>query len=285
MIADTIWRYLGDVQSYVEPFFGSGAVLAARPHRVDSAVHVELVNDLNGWLVNAWRSIQRDPTAVMRCLQGLSYSEHDLRAAKRLVYSQDLSERLEDLRWFDPEIGAYWLAIMCSFVGNGGGNNGREGSLETGTRGRGVWRPDFCIDDLKAWSDRMQRVRILKGPWERCVSSRGRMCIQATQGPIGIYLDPPYADGDNTTYGAEHTKAPAIESAEWAIENGDDPRMRIIYSGYKGTVEFPDSWRVIEWKAIGGYGNKAQGDGRKNASRERLWLSPHCLRDAQNSLF
>lgn len=284
-IASVIWKHLGDVQSYVEPFFGSGAVLAARPHRIDPAAHVELVGDLNGWLVNAWRSVQRDPVAVMHHLRGLSYSEHDLRAAKRLVYSQDLSEKLEDLRWYDPEIGAYWLAIMGGLVGTDGANNNATGSLHTGNRGHGVWRPDFCIGDLKAWSDRMQRVRILQGPWERCVSSRSRMCVGATQGPTGIYLDPPYADGDNTTYGEAHTDEPALASAQWAIEHGNDPRMRIIYSGYEGTVEFPDSWRVIEWKAVGGFANIGNGKGAKNKNRERLWLSPHCLDDMQCKLF
>lgn len=83
-IADVIWKHLGDVGSYVEPFFGSGTVLAARPHRVTPSTHVELVNDLNGWLVNAWRSVQHDPESVMHHLQTLSYSEADLRAAKSL---------------------------------------------------------------------------------------------------------------------------------------------------------------------------------------------------------
>lgn len=281
-IADVIWNHLGNVQSYVEPFFGSGAVLAARPHR---GPHVDLVGDLNGWLVNAWRSIQRDPTAVMHHLRELSYSEADLRDAKKLVYSKDLSERLEDLRWFDPEIGAYWLAIMSGLVGTDGANNSKAGSLHTSNLGQGVYRPSFSAADLRAWSVRMQRARILQGPWERCVSSRSRMCIDATQGPTGIYLDPPYADGDNTTYGEEHTQAPALASAQWAIEHGDDPQYRIIYSGYEGTVSFPDSWRVVEWKTVGGYGNAGNGNGAKNKSRERLWLSPHCLDDMQCKLF
>lgn len=30
--ADTVWSLLGDVPHYVEPFFGSGAVLLGRPH-------------------------------------------------------------------------------------------------------------------------------------------------------------------------------------------------------------------------------------------------------------
>lgn len=283
-IADIIWKHLGDVGSYVEPFFGSGAVLAARPHRVTPSTHAELVNDLNGWLVNSWRSVQNDPEAVIRHLRALSYSEADLRAAKKLVYSKDLSDHLKDLDWYDARIGAYWLAIMCGFVGDGGSKNGKQGSLETGSKGRGVHRPDFSIKELEAWSRRMQRVRIMQGPWQRCVSSKGRIC--GFQFPeVGVYLDPPYADGDNSAYGEKHDATPALESARWAIEHGDDPAMRIIYSGYEGTVEFPDTWRVIEWKSSEGYGKTGGTTGRENSRRERLWLSPHCLSDPQATLF
>jgi hypothetical protein len=31
-IAGTVWHALGDVKHYIEPFFGSGAVLLARPN-------------------------------------------------------------------------------------------------------------------------------------------------------------------------------------------------------------------------------------------------------------
>jgi len=283
-IADVIWKHLGDVGSYVEPFFGSGAGLAARPHRVTPSTHVELVNDLNGWLVNAWRSVQHDPESVMRHLQTLSYSEADLRAAKRLVYSKDLSEQLEDLDWHDARIGAYWLAIMCGFVATDGGSNNAKGSLRTGNKGQGVHRPDFSLSEIEAWSHRMQRVRIMQGPWQRCVSSRGRMCGFSSH-EVGVYLDPPYTDGTMDTYGERHDATPALESAQWAVEHGDDPAMRIIYSGYEGTVEFPDTWRVIEWKASEGYGRTGGTTGRENAHRERLWLSPHCLDDPQPTLF
>ena len=31
-IADLVWQALGDVKHYLEPFFGSGAILLARPN-------------------------------------------------------------------------------------------------------------------------------------------------------------------------------------------------------------------------------------------------------------
>lgn len=168
-------------------------------------------------------------------------------------------------------------------MASSGSNSGSKGSLDTSKKGRGVHRPDFSISELKAWSRRMQRVRIMQGEWQRCVSSRSRMCAGAFS-EIGVYLDPPYADGDNGVYGEKHDETPALEAARWAIEHGEDPAMRIVYSGYEGTVEFPDTWRVIEWKANGGFGLQGDGKGRENAHRERLWLSPHCLDDAQADL-
>ena len=68
----------------------------------------------------------------------------------------------------------------------------------------------------------------------------------------------------------------------WAIEHGDDPRLRIVLCGYEGEHAMPSSWRVAPWKAAKGYGNAT---GNKNATRERLWLSPHCLGDEALPLF
>jgi hypothetical protein len=45
----------------------------------------------------------------------------------------------------------------------------------------------------------------------------------------------------------------------------------------EGEHQMPDNWRRVAWKAKGGYGSQGEGRGRDNASRERLWFSPHCL--------
>ena len=60
-VADLVWSAFGDVSNYVEPFFGSGAVLLLRP---DGAGHIETVNDADGFVANFWRALQRDPEAV-----------------------------------------------------------------------------------------------------------------------------------------------------------------------------------------------------------------------------
>lgn len=105
-------------------------------------------------------------------------------------------------------------------------------------------------------------------------------------GLTGVFLDPPYdlAERDDVYT----TDEPGISAAvrQWAIENGDNPLLRIVLCGYEGEHDMPDDWRCIPWKAHGGMGSQGNGRGRENATRERLWLSPHCLvDDRQGSLF
>lgn len=60
MIADLVWHYLGDVKQYIEPFFGSGAVLLRRP-QTQHQLYYEIVNDKDGNIANVWRAIQYKP--------------------------------------------------------------------------------------------------------------------------------------------------------------------------------------------------------------------------------
>ena len=63
------------------------------------------------------------------------------------------------------------------------------------------------------------------------------------------------------------------------IKNGDNPLLRIAVCGYEGEHEFPSGWEMIKWKANGGFGNQNPNtNGAINATRERIWFSPHCRR-------
>ena len=63
-----------------------------------------------------------------------------------------------------------------------------------------------------------------------------------------------------------------FNAAEWAFSNGDNPLFRIVLCGYERTA--PEGWRSIVCKNRSGY---AKGDRARKA--ERLFLSPHCLKE------
>lgn len=59
-VAAEVWQRFGNVANYVEPFFGSGAVLLGRPDVRGS----ETVNDLDGYVANFWRAVKASPARL-----------------------------------------------------------------------------------------------------------------------------------------------------------------------------------------------------------------------------
>lgn len=134
---------------------------------------------------------------------------------------------------------------------------------------------------MNALAERLRRVRVCCGDWTRVLGPSATTHIGVT----GMFLDPPYlADfRDPSLYGTESADV-AHRVREWALEHGDDPKMRIALCGYEGEHQMPKSWQCVAWKASGGYA--AAAGHHENSAKERIWFSPHCAAArAQGSLF
>jgi hypothetical protein len=154
------------------------------------------------------------------------------------------------------------------------GNTGKGDEPQTASERR-QWLRSY----LRGFSDRLARVRVCCGDWSRVCGPS----VTFKHGTTGVFLDPPYADTATRSAGLYAVDCQKMAHAvrEWAIEQGSNPLMRIVLAGYDGEHVMPDDWRVVEWKSAGGYGLQnmdEDGDGRMNRARERLWLSPACLR-------
>src|SRR5271166_6611244 len=318
-IADVVWNYFGDVSNYVEPFFGSGAVLLNRPLPFDG---LETVNDKDGFVANFWRAIQRDPEAVANWANS-PVNENDLHA--RHSYLVNLKDsfcaRLDgDPDYYDVKIAGWWVWGICCWIGGGwcsgkgpwhvvegqlvhlgdAGQGVKRQLVHLGDAGQGVKRKRVHLGDagqgetasempLLDWffaiANRLFRVRVCSGDWSRVCGPTPTV----KQGLTAVFLDPPYADTASRTDNLYREDSNSVAHAvrEWAIANGDDPRMRIALCGYAGEHLMPKSWTEHIWKARGGYGSQAKDGTNNNADRERIWFSPHCLTqiDVQPSLF
>lgn len=207
-----------------------------------------------------------------------------------------------------------------ALTGNGGGNGVHKPSLhqkrpvlQHGEGGRGVHRLSHQVPDLsgdsgaagrgihasrfedksgglqaymRALSERLRRVRVCCGDFERILGPAVTTCIGLT----GVLLDPPY-DNDLRAVCYNHD-GPEEETGvsvwwrayRWAVEHGGDPLLRIALCGYEHPdASFPPGWTCVPWKASGGYGRSDRG--KANARRERIWFSPHCLSEKQGSLW
>lgn len=292
--AHLVWDRFGDVPNYVEPFAGSLAVLLGRP----SEPKTETVNDLDAYLANFWRAVSAAPDEVAHWADW-PVSEVDQHARHLWLLAQsDFRERMStDPDYFDAKVAGWWVWGQCVWIGTGwcdsrwydgerpyrklphlGGGKGVHRQLpHLGTAGTGVNRRTVALHDwLRALQQRLRRVRVACGNWDRILGES----VTVKHGITGVLLDPPYATANGMEYATDTDVA--HEVAEWAFANGDNPDLRIALCGYAGEHAAPTGWTVTHWKARKGY-QKAAADGTHSGHDERIWFSPHCL--TQQGLF
>ena len=283
-----IWERFGDVANYVEPFAGSLAVLLARP----TEPRIETVNDLDCHIANFWRAVQSDPEAVAKWCDW-PVNEADLHA-RHLWLVQGLPAHRERMLtepdYFDAKIAGWWVWGICQWIGSGWCAERKPGrQLPHVGNGMGVHRKRPHVGDagrgvlFEELTARLRRVRVCCGDWSRVTGDS----VTWRNGLTGVLLDPPYADTAQRSKDLYTNDSLDVAHAvrEYAIENGDNPLMRIALCGYEGEHVMPSSWECVPWKAKGGYGGQSKDHDNPNAKRERIWFSPHCLGGKQRSLF
>jgi DNA adenine methylase len=294
-VAPMVWERFGDVANYVEPFFGSGAVLLGRP----TPPRIETVNDLDGFVANFWRAVAADPEGVAHYADW-PVNENDMHARHIWLVNEreSLQARLDGAHdFYDARIAGWWAWGLCCWIGSGWcSGNGPWQSVEgkfvhLGDAGQGVNRQRVHLGDagrgqgvhkdsggLVAWmqslAQRLRHVRVCSGDWSRVCGPT----VTFKHGLTGVFLDPPYsaeAGRTDALYRMDDLSV-AHDVRRWAIANGDNPLMRIALCGYDTEHAMPENWTAVQWKTSGGYGSQGS-QGSLNAVREVIWFSPHCL--------
>lgn len=311
-VADLVWERLGSPPNYVEPFFGSGAVLLSRP---GGAGKTETVNDADGFIANFWRAIKFAPDHVSHWADW-PVNENDLHARNFYLSSlrYEFCKRLEgDPTYYDPLIAGWWVWGLSCWIGSGfaqwtgpwrsieglfvrGDDDGVKRQLpHLGDAGQGVTRKLPHLGDagrgivknyaLQEWfselSERMARIRVCCGDWARCLGDS----VTEKHGLTAIFLDPPYeSDGRETVY-AKDDGSISGEVLKWCLDNGHRELLRIALCGYEredySSPLEAAGWTKVAWKAAGGFGSQGNKRGRDNCTRERIWFSPHCIDPAE----
>ena len=315
-VAPEVWSALGDVDNYVEPFAGSLAVLLMRPRNHDAKA--ETVNDRDAFLCNFWRAVTLAPEEVSKWADW-PVNETDL-FARHLWLVREGPARLAKLEadpdFFDAKVAGWWVWGINSWIGSGWcsgegpwtldesqrphlGNAGQGVNRKLphlGDAGRGVNRQlphlgnrgndkpgrEESLEDLTnyflALKTRLRRVRVCCGDWARVVTN-GALAYGDS---VGVFLDPPYSGDvrDKNLYRIDDHDV-AVEVRDWAIQNGENKRNRIVLAGYEDehAAKMPDTWTVKAYSANRCYGSSgnAESANTKNRHKERLWFSPGCL--------
>lgn len=147
-VADEVWRRLGNVDNYLEPFGGSLAVLLARPHEHQWWLKKETVGDYAGHVVNFYRAIAAEPTMVAQHANW-PVTEADLTARHLFLvrYQNELAEKLAaDPIYYDARAAGWWVWGLSCWIGGdwltgaGPWKPGVQGSPEEKKKAPGVYR-------------------------------------------------------------------------------------------------------------------------------------------------
>lgn len=298
-VSAEVWKRFGEIDNYVEPFFGSGAVLLGRPE----VTGTELINDLDGMVANFWRAVKQFPNEVAEHAQHPVF-ENDLHAKHYWLVNQkeSLQSKLEGSPDFcDPKIAGWWCWGIAVWIGGGWCSGKGPWSVSQGkqvpqeltrssskTNEAGIIRQRPNVEKkgirsgvsasewIESLANRIKNVDVLCGDWQRACTK-----VPTTRrGETAVFLDPPYADTANRANGLYATDSLSVahDVRRWAIENGE--QMKIALCGYVGEHEIPNDWSEFSWKAIAGYSTKNSA-GVENASKERIWFSPRCVNSCE----
>lgn len=214
---------------YCEPFAGSLAVLLAKP----PAAH-EVVNDLDGDVVNFWRQLRERPEDLRRACYLTPYAREEFRAA-----AEPAEVDLERAR-------RWWVRVTQSYARTGPTGSGWSTGM-TRTQSRAA----ACVSMCGRMAEVADRIRPV------VIECRDAVEVIGTyDAPDTVhYVDPPYLasarrkDGRTSGLGAYATEMGAAADHEALAEVLNRCAGTVLLSGYASPLyeDLYARWHRIEW--------------------------------------
>lgn len=208
-IADWIISMMPPHKSYLEPFFGSGAVFFRK-----SKSRIETINDLDGEVVNLFRCVREDAAELARRVSATPYARTEYYAAFDNPSTED---SFEQARRF---LLRHWQGHgfrSCSRSGWKHDVNGRE--FDYAVR---YW------NELPGWI--LQAVTRLKEAQIECMDAE-RLIPRFNRTDVLLYADPPYLPSTRKIkkqYAHEMTDADHVRMLELLLQH----KGPVMLSGY-----------------------------------------------------
>lgn len=254
-IAGQLAELIPPHHSYVEPFFGSGAVLFKK-----KPSDIETINDLDSDVVNLFRCIQKDSERLAR-----------------LVITTPFSREEYDKQFETPDgavcIDAYERAagflIRC-WQGHGFRTNGYKVGWKNDVQGRermyALWNwyrlPEWVIEI----AERLRKVQIENRPALEVIE-------RFNYSSVFMYIDPPYLLG--TRAGKQYRHEMSDADHEELLKVLLQSKAKIMISGYESDMynNYLKDWNKKNFDSCAEHGKPR---------KEVVWMN---YRDNQMSIY
>lgn len=211
-LASWIINYFPRHHSYLEPFFGSGAVLFNKPRS-----NIETVNDADGEVINFFECVKIDPEKLAREIYYTPYA--------RMIY-EEAYQKTESDRF---KRAAYFCIRLN--MGHGFRTNGKKVGWKNDIQGR---ERAYAAEDWKSLPERMsEAAERLRGVQIEC-----RPAVKVIERfnfeNVLIYADPPYML--NTRHGKQYKKEMEDTEHMELLEVLKQHRGPVLISGYESDL-------------------------------------------------
>lgn len=219
-LAKWIINFFPSHHSYLEPFFGSGAVLFNKPRS-----NIETVNDLDGNVVNLFECIREDPEKLARM-------------AYYTPYAREVYEKACVAVPRDKYESALYFYIRCN-MGYGFRTNGGKTGWKNDVQGRerAYAAQDWCSlpGKILQAAERLRGVQIENRPAVELIR-------RFNSPKVLIYADPPYML--STRHGRQYRCEMRDKDHEELLDVILIHKGRVLVSGYDSPL-YND--RLKEW--------------------------------------
>lgn len=243
-IAQEIVNLFPQHRSYVEPFFGSGAVLFNK-----ELSSIETINDIDNDIVNLFQIIRDEPEKLQKLLCGTPYA----RSVYDEVFVRTPTNKYEQ---------AIFFLIKC-WQGHGYRLNGGKTGWRNDVQGR---EKAYALLDWNNLSTRInevtQRLRMVQIDNVSAIS----IIKKFNYDNVLMYLDPPYVMGTRRyqkgQYKHEMTNADHVELLQTVKES----KAKIIISGYASKL-YDSELHLWNRREL------ASNDNKGKATVEVVWMN------------
>lgn len=242
-IADWIISFFPEHHSYLEPFFGSGAVFFRKPRS-----NIETINDLDGNVINLFTWIKKDPEKLAHEIYWTPYARQIYEGSYAAVPEGSLHQAVN-----------FYIRLQ---MGRGFRTNGEKTGWKNDIQGRerAYAAGDWCSlpERIMEAAERLRGVQIENRPAVEVMK-------RFNHKKVLVYLDPPYMPG--TRHGKQYRhemydEESHIELLDAAVEH----KGPVLISGYE-TDLYNDMLKGWHREEIFCY---TQSRSRK---REILWMN------------
>lgn len=255
-IAPRLAELIPPHHSYVEPYFGSGAVLFNKPPS-----DIETVNDLDGDVANLFRCIQQDSERLARLVMTTPYSRETYEKHCAMAEG-DYAGRFQRAAGFLVQCwqGYSFRTAGTNKVGWRNDVHGRESMYA-------LWDWYRLPEQIISTAERLRRVQIENRPALEVIK-------RFNYSDVFVYVDPPYLLG--TRRGKQYRHEMDDADHEELLETILKSRAKIMISGYESDMynDYLGGWQKESFKSHDSTGRQRE---------EVVWMNYETYR--QQSIF